>query len=197
MSTVPDFDAIPARSDSARPQPLPGVVVLRFDEPCVTDVGAIRAVAGRLATLREAGHRVIGVLAAMGSTTSELLELARAVSPRPHDRELDMLVSMGERASCALTAMALVDLGHVAISLTGSQAGIVTDTAYGSARIVDVRPRRIQEELDRGAIVLVAGSQGVSTDGEVTTLGESGLEATALALARALGADVEARPAAS
>jgi aspartate kinase len=125
----------------------------------------------------------------MGSTTSELLELARDVSPRPHERELDMLVSVGERASCALTAMAIVDLGHDAVSLTGSQEGIVTDAAHGQARIVEVRPRRVQEALERGAIVLVAAFQGVSTDSEVTTLGRGGRDATAVALAAALDAD--------
>jgi len=162
---------------------------MRFGEQAVADVDGIRAVARRLVDVREAGHGVVGVLAAMGSTTSELLELARQVSPRPHERELDMLVSVGERAACALTAMAVVDLGHDAVSLTGSQAGIVTDSAHGGARIVEVRPQRVQQALERGAIVLVAGFQGVSTGSEVTTLGPGGRDATAVALAAALGAD--------
>ncbi len=132
--------------------------------------------------------RVVAVLSAMGSSTDELLALAREVSPRPHERELDMLVSVGERISCALAAMALIDLGQDAISLTGSQAGIVTDTAHGKAKIVEVRARRIHEALDRGAIVLVAGFQGVSLDAEVTTLGRGGSDTTAVALAAALGA---------
>ena len=166
-----------------------GILVMRFAERAVADVDDIHAVARRLVAAREAGNRVVGVLAAMGSTTTELLELARDVSPRPHERELDMLVSVGERASCALAAMAIVDLGHAAVSLTGSQAGIVTDTAHGQARIVEVRPRRVQEALDRGAIVLVAAFQGVSTDSEVTTLGRGGRDATAVALAAALDAD--------
>ena len=166
-----------------------GVLVMRFGEQAVADVAGIHAVAQRLVAAREAGHRVVGVLAAIGSTTGELLELARDVSPRPHERELDMLVSVGERASCALTAMAIVDLGHGAVSLTGSQAGIVTDGAHGQARIVEVRPSRVQEALERGAIVLVAGFQGVSTDSEVTTLGRGGRDATAVALAAALDAD--------
>jgi aspartate kinase len=166
-----------------------GVIVMRFDERAVADVDGIRAVARRLVDVREAGHGVVAVLAAMGSTTSELLELARQVSPRPHERELDMLVSVGERAACALTAMAIVDLGHGAVSLTGSQAGIVTDTAHSEARIVEVRPGRVREALERGAIVLVAGLQGVSTDSEVTTLGPSGRDETAVALAAALEAD--------
>jgi aspartate kinase len=166
-----------------------GVLVMRFGEHALADVDGIRAVARRLVDVREAGHGVVGVLAAMGSTTSELLELARQVSPRPHERELDMLVSVGERAACALTAMAVVDLGHDAVSLTGSQAGIVTDSAHRRARIVEVRPQRVQQALERGAIVLVAGFQGVSTGSEVTTLGPGGRDATAVALAAALGAD--------
>ena len=126
----------------------------------------------------------------MGSMTNELVGLAREVSPNPHERELDMLISVGERVSCALTAIVLIDLGYDAISLTGSQAGIVTDAAHGRAKVVGVRARRIREALDRGAIVLVAGFQGVSTDAEVTTLGRGGSDTTAAALATALGADL-------
>ena len=161
---------------------------MQFGEDSVRDVEGLRGVARQLAAARSPGQRVVGVLAAMGSTTSELLQLAHEVSSTPHERELDMLVSVGERAACALTAMALVDLGYPAVSLTGSQAGIVTDTAHGRARIVDVRARRIHDALDGGAIVLVAGFQGVSTDAEVTTLGRGGSEATAVALAAALAA---------
>jgi aspartate kinase len=162
---------------------------MTFAEGSLAGVDGIREVARALASARDAGRGVVGVLAAIGETTRELFDLAYEVSVRPHERELDMLVSVGERAACALTAMALVDLGYEAISLTGSQAGIVTDAAHGRARIVDVRARRVREALDRGAIVLVAGLQGVSTDGEVTTLGRGGREATALALAIALAAD--------
>ena len=161
---------------------------MQFGEDSVRDVEGLRGVARQLAAARSPGQRVVGVLAAMGSTTSELLQLAHEVSPTPHERELDMLVSVGERAACALTAMALVDLGYPAVSLTGSQAGIVTDTAHGRARIVEVRARRIRDALDGGAIALVAGFQGVSTDAEVTTLGRGGSEATAVALAAALAA---------
>ena len=125
----------------------------------------------------------------MGHTTDELLALAHQISPTPHPRELDMLVSVGERISCALAAMAIHDLGHEAISLTGSQAGIVTDTVHGKAKIVEVRAHRIHEALDAGTIVLVAGFQGVSTAFEVTTLGRGGSDTTAVALAAALGAD--------
>jgi len=126
----------------------------------------------------------------MGDTTDELLDLAHEISTRPDPRELDMLISVGERISCALAAMAIVDLGHQAISLTGSQAGIVTDTVHGKAKIVEVRAKRIHEALDAGRIVLVAGFQGVSNvSRDVTTLGRGGSDTTAVALAAALGAD--------
>ena len=148
-----------------------------------------RSVARRLVAAREAGNRVVGVLSAMGDTTDDLIALAHEVSDAPKPRELDMLISVGERISCALAAMAIHDLGHEAISLTGSQAGIVTDTAHTKAKIVDVRARRIHEALDEGRIVLVAGFQGVSTSYEVTTLGRGGSDTTAVALAAALGAE--------
>ena len=167
-----------------------GTVVLKFGGSSVADPEKLKAVARRLVAAREAGHRVVGVLSAMGNTTDELIRLAEAVSPAPHPRELDMLVSVGERISCALAAMAIHDLGQAAISLTGSQAGIVTDTVHTKAKIVEVRARRIHEALDDGRIVLVAGFQGVSTDShDVTTLGRGGSDTTAVALAAALGAD--------
>ncbi len=162
---------------------------MRFGEDVVADVEDIRSAARRLAAARDRAEAVVGILTALGSTTRGLEELAREVSPRPHARELDMLMSMGERASCALVAMALVDLGFAAVSLTGSQAGIVTDGAHGNARIVAVRADRVRDALERGAIVLVAGFQGVSNDAEVTRLGQGGGEATAVALAAELGAD--------
>ncbi len=163
---------------------------MKFGGTSVADPDRIVAVARRIAGVRERGLRVVGVLSAMGDSTDELLALAREISARPHERELDMLASVGERVSCALAAMALIDLGHDALSLTGSQAGIVTDTSHGKAKIVEVRARRIHEALDRGAVVLVAGFQGVSIDSEVTTLGRGGSDTTAVALAAALGADV-------
>jgi aspartate kinase len=163
---------------------------MKFGGTSVADTERLAAVSQRLAAAHDAGHRVVAVLSAMGDTTDELLDLARRVSPQPHQRELDMLVSVGERISCALAAMALIELGHDAVSLTGSQAGILTDTAHGKAKIVEVRARRIHNALERGAIVLVAGFQGVSTDAEVTTLGRGGSDTTAVALAAALGADV-------
>jgi aspartate kinase len=166
-----------------------GTVVMKFGGTSVADVERIKAVARRLVGAREAGNRVVAVLSAMGDTTDELVRLAHETSPRPVPRELDMLISVGERVSCALAAMAIHDLGHEAISLTGSQAGIVTDTVHGKAKIVDVRARRIHEALDADRIVLVAGFQGVSTDFDVTTLGRGGSNLTAVALAAALGAD--------
>src|SRR5947208_890736 len=162
---------------------------MKFGGPSVGDPEKLKAVAGRLVAAREEGRRVVGVLSAMGHTTDALIALAHCISPNPDPRELDMLQSVGERISCALAAMAITDLGHKAISLTGSQAGIVTDTTHTKAKIVEVRARRIHEALDEDRIVLVAGFQGVSTDFEVTTLGRGGSDTTAVALAAALGAD--------
>ena len=186
MATI-DYEAVPAveRDDV---QPRSGTVVMKFGGTSVADPQKIKDVARRLVAAREAGNRVVGVLSAMGHTTDELLDLAAQVSRRPHPRELDMLISVGERISSALCAMAIHDLGHEAISLTGSQAGIVTDTTHGKAKIVDVRARRIHEALDQDRIVLVAGFQGVSTDQDVTTLGRGGSDTTAVALAAALDA---------
>ena len=162
---------------------------MKFGGTSVAGPERLKTVARRLVAAREAGYRLVGVLSAMGDTTDQLLDLAHEVSPRPKARELDMLISVGERISCALAAMAIHDLGHEAISLTGSQAGIVTDTVHGKAKIVDVRARRIHEALDEDKIVLVAGFQGVSTTYDITTLGRGGSDTTAVALAAALGAD--------
>jgi aspartate kinase len=187
MATT-EYEAVPAvERDDARPDL--GTVVLKFGGTSVADPEKIKEVARRLVAVREAGNRVVGVLSAMGHTTDELLDLAAQVSARPQPRELDMLISVGERISNALCAMAIHDLGHEAISLTGSQAGIVTDTTHGKAKIVDVRARRIHEALDHDRIVLVAGFQGVSTEQDVTTLGRGGSDTTAVALAAALGAE--------
>ena len=182
-----EYEAVPAVDADAEATPL-GTVVMKFGGTSVGDADRLKRVASRLVAAREEGHRVVGVLSAMGHTTDELLELARQISSTPHPRELDMLVSVGERISCALAAMVIHDLGHEAISFTGSQAGIVTDTVHGKAKIVEVRARRIHEALDDGRIVLVAGFQGVSTAYEVTTLGRGGSDTTAVALAAALGA---------
>ncbi len=139
---------------------------------------------------KEAGKRVVAVLSARGRETDELIKAAEEVSPHPDPREMDMLLSTGERISCALCSMAINDLGHRAISLTGSQAGIVTDTSHTKARILDVRAERISQALDEDMIVLVAGFQGVSTSRDVTTLGRGGSDTTAVALAAAVGAEV-------
>src|SRR5205085_1501379 len=163
---------------------------MKFGGTSVADPAKLKSVARRLVAAHERGIRVVAVLSAMGHTTDELVDLAHQVSEQPDPRELDMLVSVGERIACALAAMAIHDLGQEAISLTGSQAGIVTDTVHGKAKIVDVRARRIHEALDRDQIVLVAGFQGVSSEQEVTTLGRGGSDTTAVALAAALGAQV-------
>jgi aspartate kinase len=166
-----------------------GLIVQKFGGTSVAGPERLRAVARRLVDAREQGHEVVGVLSAMGRSTDDLVSLAHAVSPAPDPRELDMLLSAGERISCALAAMAIVDLGHRAISLTGSQAGIVTDTEHTRAKILEIRGERIRAALEEGAIVLVAGFQGVSTALEVTTLGRGGSDATAVALAAALDAE--------
>ena len=166
------------------------LVVMKFGGTSVGDTQKIKDVARRLVAARERGNRVVGVLSAMGDTTDDLIRLAYEISPRPHPREYDMLVSVGERISNALCSMAVHDLGHEAISLTGSQAGIVTDTVHGKAKIAEVRAQRINDALDAEQIVLVAGFQGVSAEHEVTTLGRGGSDMTAAALASALGATV-------
>jgi aspartate kinase len=190
MATTP-YEAVPAVEGDAAAAPRGSTLVMKFGGTSVGDTDKIKDVARRLVAARTSGQRVIGVLSAMGDTTDELIRLAHEVSPRPHPREYDMLVSVGERISNALCAMAIRDLGHEAVSLTGSQAGIVTDTFHGKAKIVEVRARRLHAELDQDRIVLVAGFQGVSTELEVTTLGRGGSDATAVALASALGGACE------
>ena len=166
-----------------------GTLVMKFGGTSVGDPDRLRAVARRIVSAKEEGGRVVAVLSAMGDTTDELVELAHKISDRPKPRAMDMLISVGERISCALAEMAIEDLGHEAISLTGSQAGIVTDTTHTKAKIVEVRAQRIHQALDEGKIVLVAGFQGVSTGAEITTLGRGGSDTTAVALAAAHGAD--------
>ncbi len=166
------------------------LVVMKFGGTSVAGADQIKRAAQRIVAARENGAGVVAVLSARGKTTDELTEMAREVADRPDPREMDMLLSTGERISCALCAMAIVELGHKAISLTGSQAGIVTDSSHTQARILDVRADRIREALGEDSIVLVAGFQGVSTDNrDVTTLGRGGSDTTAVALAAALGAE--------
>ncbi|MDQ3607584.1 MAG: aspartate kinase [Actinomycetota bacterium] len=169
---------------------MPGRVVMKFGGTSVADAERLARAARRIVAKREEGHDVVAVLSARGKTTDALIREAQEISPDPDPREMDMLLSTGERQSCALCAMVINDLGHRAISLTGSQAGIVTDTSHTKARIVDVRADRIEDALRRGSIVLVAGFQGVSTARDVTTLGRGGSDTTAVALAAAVGADV-------
>jgi aspartate kinase len=165
-------------------------LVMKFGGTSVADAERIKRAARRIVAQREAGKRVVAVLSARGKTTDELIQMAEEVSPHPDPRELDMLLSTGERISCALCAMAINDLGHRAISLTGSQAGIVTDTSHTKARILDVRADRIRQALEEDLIVLVAGFQGVSTSRDVTTLGRGGSDTTAVAVAAAIDAEV-------
>jgi aspartate kinase len=167
------------------------IVVMKFGGTSVAGAEEIKRAARRIVAAREAGNRVVAVLSARGKTTDELVAQAMEISERPVAREMDMLLSTGERISCALCAMAIHDMGHEAISLTGSQAGIVTDSLHTKAKIVDVRADRISEMLGKDRIVLVAGFQGVSTDSQdVTTLGRGGSDTTAVALAAALDAGV-------
>jgi aspartate kinase len=167
------------------------LVVQKYGGSSVADADGIKRVAQRIVATRKAGHSVVVVVSAMGDTTDELQDLAAQVSPLPPGRELDMLLTAGERISMALLAMAIANLGLEARSFTGSQAGVITDSAHGKARIIDVTPGRIASALDEGAIPIVAGFQGVSQNGkDITTLGRGGSDTTAVALAAALEADV-------
>jgi aspartate kinase len=166
-------------------------VVMKFGGTSVSDAERITRAAERIVERVKEGNRVVSVLSARGKHTDELVALAHEVSKRPHPREMDMLLSTGERVTCALAAMVINDLGFEAVSLTGSQAGIVTDSGHTKARIIEVKAHRIREALDAGKVVLVAGFQGVSQSSlDVTTLGRGGSDTTAVALAAALGAEV-------
>ncbi|MGK9149419.1 aspartate kinase [Plantibacter flavus] len=167
------------------------LIVQKFGGSSVADAESIKRVAKRIVETRKAGNEVVVAVSAMGDTTDELLDLAHEVTPIPAPRELDMLLSSGERISMALLAMAISSMGYVARSFTGSQAGMITDAQHGAARIVDVTPVRLREALDDGAIVIVAGFQGFNRDTrDITTLGRGGSDTTAVALAAALDADV-------
>ena len=164
-------------------------IVQKYGGSSVADVTKLKQVADRVMRTRREGHDVVVVVSAMGDTTDELLDLARRVSPNPDRRELDMLLTAGERIAMALLSMAIRELGGDAVSFTGSQSGIITNDRHADARIIEVRPVRVQDELARGKIVVIAGYQGMSYKREVTTLGRGGSDTTAVAMAAALGAD--------
>jgi aspartate kinase len=165
------------------------IIVQKYGGSSVADVGKLRSVAERVMQTARRGHQVVVVVSAMGDTTDELLAMAKQLSPNPERRELDMLLSAGERISMALLSLAIRELGGDAISFTGSQSGIITNDRHVDARIIEVRPFRVQDELARGRIVVIAGYQGVSYKREVTTLGRGGSDTTAVAMAAALDAE--------
>jgi aspartate kinase len=165
------------------------VIVQKYGGTSVADAERIRAVADRVVAAKRDGHDVVVVVSAMGDTTDDLMSMARELTPAPNARELDLLLTAGERVAMSLLSLAVNAAGYPAASYTGSQAGIITDTSHGRAKIIDIRPGRIRDALERGDIVIVAGFQGVSTAYDVTTLGRGGSDTTAVALAAALGAD--------
>ena len=168
-----------------------GIVVQKYGGSSLADADAIKRVARRIVEVKKSGHDVVVAVSAMGDTTDDLFDLATGVSPLPPAREMDMLLTAGERISMALVAMAISDLGFTARSFTGSQAGVITDSVHGKAKIIDITPGRITQAIGEGHIVIVAGFQGVSQDTkEITTLGRGGTDTTAVALAAALEADV-------
>ncbi len=167
------------------------LVVQKYGGSSVADAECVKRVAQRIVATKQAGNDVVVVVSAMGDTTDELIDLAQEVSPLPPARELDMLLTAGERISMAVLAMAIANLGHEAKSFTGSQAGVITDSSHGKAKIIDVTPGRLRSALEGGSICIVAGFQGVSQDTkDITTLGRGGSDTTAVALAAALNADV-------
>ncbi|HEU4526844.1 MAG TPA: aspartate kinase [Actinomycetota bacterium] len=166
------------------------IIVQKFGGTSVGTPERIQAVADRIVRTREAGNDVLAVVSAMGDTTDELFEMAHRIAPFPEPRELDMLLTAGERIAMSLLAIAVCDRGCRAASYTGSQAGIITDAQHGQARIVEIRPKRIRESLEGGNVVILAGFQGLSTSYDITTLGRGGSDTTAVAMAAALGAEV-------
>ena len=167
-----------------------GLIVQKYGGTSVADPDRIRAVADHVVRTHRAGKQVVVVVSAMGKSTDDFVRLAHDVSSDPHGREMDMLLTAGERISMALLCMAIIDMGLHAVSFTGSQAGIVTDTVHGKAKILEVKGDRIRETLANGAVAVVAGFQGISTDRDITTLGRGGSDTTAVALAASLGAEV-------
>ena len=166
-----------------------GLLVQKFGGSSVADVACIRRVAARILEAQRAGNQLVVIVSAMGDTTDDLIRMAREINASPSDREMDMLITAGERKAIALVCMALADLGVEAESYTGSQAGFITDTRHTDAKILEVRPDRIEAALAAGRVPVVAGAQGVSTDNDVTFLGRGGSDTTAVALAKALKAD--------
>jgi len=166
------------------------LIVQKYGGTSVADAERIKSVAKRIARTRDEGNQVVVVVSAMGNTTDELIELAYQISEKPDNRELDVLLSTGEVVSSTLLAMALHSMGYQAISLSGAQAGIRTDAAYSGARILQIEPKRVYRELEKGNIVIVAGFQGITEDMDITTLGRGGSDTTAVALAASLGAEV-------
>ncbi len=187
----PAIEPPAGRTEQGEERSTVGIVVQKYGGSSLSDAAAVKRVARRIVEAKKSGHDVVVAVSAMGDTTDELLDLAEGVSPLPPARELDMLLTAGERISMALVAMAISDLGFTARSFTGSQAGVITDSVHGKAKIIDVTPGRISAAIDDGHIVIVAGFQGVSQDTkEITTLGRGGTDTTAVALAAALRADV-------
>jgi aspartate kinase len=166
------------------------IIVQKYGGTSVDGVERLRAVADRVVRAREAGHDVIVVVSAMGQTTDELAHMAKEIAPVPDPREMDMLLTAGERIAMSLLGIAINSRGCRAASYTGSQAGIITDTAHGQARIIEIRPKRIQEALEAGNVVIIAGFQGLSSAYEITTLGRGGSDLTAVAMAGAVGAEI-------
>jgi len=166
------------------------LIVQKYGGSSVADAEKIKNVARRIVETKDKGNEVVVVVSAMGDTTDELIQLAKQVNPKPQERELDVLLSTGEIVSSTLLAIALHSLGHKAVSLSGSQAGIETDTTYSKARILHVEPKRVVEELEKGNVVIVAGFQGITKDMDITTLGRGGSDTTAVALAAALKAQI-------
>lgn len=165
------------------------VIVQKYGGSSVADVDKIKKIAALIAKVKKEGNEVVAVVSAMGKTTNQLIEMAKSLSPDPEKRELDMLLSTGERITMALLCIALNDLGIKAISLTGSQSGIITNDRYNDARVIEVRPFRVQDELARGQVVVIGGFQGVSYKRDITTLGRGGSDTSAVAMAAALNAE--------
>jgi aspartate kinase len=164
-------------------------IVQKYGGSSVADIDKIKLIADKIAKTKEEGYNIAVVVSAIGKTTNQLIEMARLISPNPPKRELDMLLSTGERTTMALLCIALNELGIEAVSLTGSQAGIVTNDVHNDAKVIEVRPFRVQDEMERGKIVVVGGFQGVSYRRDITTLGRGGSDTTAVALAAALNAE--------